>query len=199
MPIRAVIFDFGGVLNQREDQSLHRRWEERLGLLEGDLPKTVWGSELSALATIGQATASDVWQAIAARFGLSAAEIRELEHDFSVNDWIDVALVSFVRNLRPRYKTALLSNAWPDARELFTHTYGLSDAFDEMVISAEEAVAKPHARIFQIATTRLGIAPDETLFIDDWPPNVEGARAFGMQALVFISTEQALAELQQYL
>ncbi len=161
--------------------------------------KTVWGSELSALATIGQATAANVWQDIAARFELSAAEMRELEHDFSVNDRIDVALISFVRSLRPRYKTALLSNAWPDARELFTHIYKLSDAFDEMVISAEEGVAKPDARIFQIATARLGIAPDETLFIDDWPPNVEGARAFGMQALVLISTEQALAELQQYL
>jgi len=68
-----------------------------------------------------------------------------------------------------------------------------------MVISAEEGVAKPHARIFQIATTRLDIAPDETLFIDDWPPNVEGARAFGMQAMVFTSTEQVLVEIQQYL
>lgn len=128
MPVRAVIFDCGGVLNQRADQSLHRKWEERLGLPEGDLPKMVWGSELSALATIGQATAADVWQDIAARFELSAAEIRELAHDFSVNDYLDVALVSFVRKLRPQYKTALLSNAWPDVRELFTHIYELTSA-----------------------------------------------------------------------
>lgn len=165
MPIRSVIFDFGGVLHQRTDQSLHRRWEERLGLLEGDLPKMVWGSEISALATIGQATAVDVWQDIATRFELNATEIRELEHAFSVNDRIDLALVTFVRSLRPRYKTALLSNAWSDARELFTRTCELSDVFDEMIISAEEGVAKPDARILEIASIRLGITPSEALFM----------------------------------
>lgn len=57
--------------------------------------------------------------------------------------------------------------------------------FDGIVISAQEKLVKPDARLFRLALDRFGLRPEESLFIDDAQANVEGARAVGMAALRF--------------
>jgi epoxide hydrolase-like predicted phosphatase len=68
-----------------------------------------------------------------------------------------------------------------------------------MIISAEIGVMKPDERIYQIALEKLGVKPSESVFLDDFPKNVEGAIAVGMQAIHFTQPEQALKELKQLL
>jgi hypothetical protein len=60
MPIKAVIFDFGGVMVLREDWSAQQKWEKHLGLREKELPETVYLSEVGNRATLGQATTEEV-------------------------------------------------------------------------------------------------------------------------------------------
>src|SRR5438552_9572553 len=125
MSIRAVIFDLGGVLVRMEDLSEHRKWEIQLGLTEGELLKTIFGSEIGYRTSVGLASVAEMWQYVATTFGLNAEQVRELERDFWLSEKVDVELVMFLRNLRPRYKTAILSNAWPDARMVFTRKFSL--------------------------------------------------------------------------
>jgi putative hydrolase of the HAD superfamily len=193
--LRAVIFDVGGVLVHVEDLSGHRKWEARLGLEDGGLVKAVYWSEISARASAGLATEAEVWEQVAAPFGLSAAEVGELRQDFAAGERLDAAWVPLLRALRPRYKIALLSNAWPRAREVFTRKFGLNELVDAMVISAEEGVSKPNPRIYQLATSRLDVQPEEALFIDDYLPNVAAAKALGMRGVHCTTTAQAIAEL----
>jgi epoxide hydrolase-like predicted phosphatase len=68
-----------------------------------------------------------------------------------------------------------------------------------MIISAEEGVAKPDARIYQIALSRLGVQPEDAIFVDDLVENVQGAQAVGMRSIRFESTEQTVAEVQEFL
>lgn len=199
MPIRAVIFDFGDVLIRTEDPSGQRKWEQRLGLPEGELPKVIFESEVADRSMIGQATEADVWQYVAATYSLSEEQLAELQRDFWSGWQLDAALVEFLRDLRPRYKTAILSNAWPGTREVFTEMFKLDQAVNEMIISAEEGVAKPDHRIYQIAVSRLGVQPDEAVFVDDLVENVQAAQAFGMWSILFKSTQQAISEVQGYL
>jgi epoxide hydrolase-like predicted phosphatase len=199
MPIRAVIFDFGGVLVRTEDSSGRRKWEKRLGLPEGGLARVVFDSEVAARSMVGQATEAEIWEHVAATFGLNDEQLRELRRDFWSGDRLDAGLVRFLRDLRPRYKTAILSNAWPGTRETFTQIFGLDAVVDEMVISAEEGVAKPDARIYQIAVERLAVQPEEAVFVDDMAENAQRARAFGMWGIHFKSTEQAISEVQKHL
>ena len=56
---------------------------------------------------------------------------------------------------------------------------------------------KPDPRIYQVALEQLDMAPAETVLLDDFIQNVEGARAVGMQAIHFTQPEQALDELKQ--
>ncbi len=199
MSIQAVIFDMGGVLLRSENESGRRKWEQRLGLAEGELADIVFNSPVSQRATVGQATDEDVWAHVAERFGLDGEMLRQLRRDFWSGDRADAELANFLRDLRPRYKTAILSNAWPGARRALTERWGLADAVDEMIISAEEGVAKPDAAIYRIALGRLAVEPPHAVFVDDMVVNVEAARALGMHGVQFRSREQAIAEVQQIL
>ncbi len=196
---RAVILDFGGVLVRNEDLSGRIKWEKRLGLPKGDLARTVFESEVTDRSLVGQATEADVWRHVAATFALNEAQSREIRRDFWAGDRIDSELVSFLRELRPRYQTAILSNAWPGSRDLFTRIFGLGDVVDEMIISAEEGVAKPDARIYHIALGRLGVSATQTVFVDDMAENVQAARALGIRSIHFKSTAQVIATVQEYL
>ncbi len=203
MAIRAVIFDVGGVILRTEDQAPRIKWEERLGLERRGLSRAVFDSDASARASIGKATVADVWESVASTLKLSDAELAELQRDFWAGDQVDQELVTFLRSLRPRYKTALLTNAWPDAR-LTLQKRNLVDAVDDVIVSSEEGVAKPDPRIYRVAAERLGIRPDEAVFVDDVAENIEGARAVGMHAVQFKlgdygSTAAFVRHLREYI
>ena len=184
MPIRAVIFDIGGVLVRTEDQEPRRKWERRFGLPEWGLADLVFNCPASRRASVGQATRHEVWAEVARRLSLTPAELEELNVDFWRGDVWDAGLLTFIRSLRPRYKTGILSNAWPDAREAVkAHVNG--EAFDVIVISGEEGVEKPDPEIYRRALERLKVTPAEAVFVDDMPVNVEAARALGMHGMQF--------------
>jgi putative hydrolase of the HAD superfamily len=181
--IKAVLFDFGGVLMRTEDPAGRRKWEERLGLAEHELARRVFESEVSLRASRGELPASAVWEHVAQTLKLDAAQAAECRRDFWAGDRLDAELVALIKALRPRYKTAILSNAWSDARDNFTRLFGLDQAVDLIIISAEEGLAKPDPRLYERAAERLGVRPDEAVFVDDFAENVEAARAVGMHAV----------------
>jgi len=199
MTIRAVIFDFGGVIVRTEDQSPRLRWAERLGVTPEVLSATVFDSEAAADATIGRVPAEAVWAHVAATLDLDADALAQFRAEFFAGDRRDDALVAFLRGLRPAYKTGILSNAWSDGRQVIAGKFALDDAVDDLVISAEVGVAKPDPRIYELATTRLGVRPEETIFVDDFVRNIDGARRFGMQAVHFRNREQTIAEVRALL
>ncbi len=199
MLIRAVIFDMGGVILRTESQEGRRKWESRLGLKERGLSDAVFGSEASARATTGQGMDADVWKSVASVFHLNDVQLEELQRDFWSDDRVDATLVQFLRDLRPRYKTAILSNAWFGAREAISNKFGLGTVVDVIVISAEEGIAKPDARIYRIAAERLGIQPTEAVFVDDMAENVATARVVGMRGVQFKDTAQTIAEVKAFL
>lgn len=183
--IRAVIFDFGGVIVRTADAAGRRRWEEQLELPPKALEALVFDSEPAKRATLGQATESEVWAHVARTLNLDDAQLQACQRDFWGGDRLDTELVDLIQSLRPRYRTGILSNAWPRARTAFTERFGLDAAVDDILISAEVGLAKPDPRIYQLAAERLGVRPEEAVFVDDYAPNVEAAQAAGMRAIHF--------------
>jgi len=197
MPIRAVIFDFGGVLMRTHDYGGRNKWAERLGLPERELEKFVFGSAAATRGMLGELPLEATWEHVAATFHLDEAELRRFQDDFWAGDRLDGELIGFLAGLRPRYRTALLSNAWSNARALFTEQLGLDKAVDLMVISAEERLAKPDERIYRLTLERLGVQPQEAVFVDDMPANVEAARALGIHGIRFQNPAQAMADVRE--
>lgn len=102
-------------------------------------------------------------------------------------------LFTLIRDqLRSQYKIGMLSNAasnWLD--ELFRpEDVAL---FDEIVLSYQIGVVKPHPRAYEAIAERLGLALEECLLVDDQSHYCEGARAVGMQAIHYQDNLQLLA------
>lgn len=197
--IKALIFDFGGVLMRTEDQLARRKWEARLGLAENELATLVFGNPVSALASVGKAQTEAIWQHVAGQLQLGPDDLAQLRHDFWTGDILDKELAAFVAGRRGKQRTALLSNAWPDARTWFSVHPEIVAAFEMMVISGEEGVAKPDPEIYRRTLERLNVAPAEAVFVDDFVENVEAARALGIHAVQFLNRAQAIRDVEELL
>ena len=198
MTIRAVYFDLGGVIVRTEFQAPRQHLAERFGMEYDGLVKLVFDSETAGRASLGLISEEEHWAAVARRLRLPESETQAMRDEFFAGDITDLLLLDFMRGLRKHYKVGLVSNAWSGLHPWIVDKK-FEDIFDAMIISAEVGVAKPDARIFRIALEKLGVAPEESVFLDDSPDNVAGAWAVGMQAIHFVRPEQALNELNQVL
>lgn len=198
MTVRAVFFDLGGVIVRTEYQAPRQRLAERLGMEYEDLEKLVFASSSSRQASVGQISAEQHWESVAKRLGRPVAEAQAIREEFFAGDIVDRDLLAFIRTLRPRTYTGVISNAWPDLREYMVEQK-FDDAFDHIVISAEVGVMKPEARIYQVALEQAGVSPSEAVFVDDMPANIEGCQAVGMRGIHFRTPQQALGELRELL
>lgn len=196
MSIRAVIWDLGGVLLRTEDYGPRDGLAQRLGMSRLELEETAFGKEAGKRGQRGEVSASEHWATIAQSVGLP---VETFWNEFFGGDRLDQELVAAIRELRLRYRTGLLSNAFSDLRGLVTEQWKIADAFDELVISAEEGVMKPDERIYRITLERLGVAAQEAVFVDDFKRNVEAAERAGIRAIHFRGPQQAWSELEQIL
>ncbi len=196
MPIRAVIWDLGGVLVRTEDLVPRTRAAEELGLSRAELERLIFAGEWSDRATLGQMSAADLWQNVCAHLNLSAERCSSLQEAFWGGDRLDTDLVAYIRALRPRLRTALLSNAFLDLRDALEQ-WGIADAFDQVIISSEVGLMKPDPRIFELALRRLEVAADEAVFVDDFSLNVRAAQAAGLHAIRFVDLAQVKADLER--
>ncbi len=69
------------------------------------------------------------------------------------------------------------------------------DVFDLVVESSIEGVRKPDPRIYELTCERLGVRPEEAVFLDDLGVNLKPAKRLGMHTIKVVGEEQALAEL----
>lgn len=196
---RAVIFDFGGVLLTTVDETARHRWAERLELDPVAMEAQIFESELMARAMIGEVSVAEMWRDVGEMLGLDAEQAQALQTDFFQGDRLNEELLDFARSLQPHYKLAILSNAWDNAREVFTDVFGLDEVFETMIISAEVGLAKPDPRIYHLALARVGVQPAEAVFLDDMPENVEAARDVGLRAVLYQNNRQAIADVQAQL
>jgi len=198
MAIRAAFFDLGGVIVRTEYQAPRERLAERLNTTYEDLYKIVFESDTSRKASLGAISTDEHWTAITRRLGRPVSESSTIRAEFFAGDVIDRTLLAFIRSLRPNCKTGVISNAWPDMRDYLAENKS-DDAFDALVISAEVGIMKPDPKIYHIALDKFKVKPDEAVFVDDMPANVEAARKLGLQGVLFQTPEQTLKKLKELL
>jgi len=105
-------------------------------------------------------------------------------------------MFSLARSLQKNgYKTALLSNAEAPAMKLFYqqeyHMFSLT------VFSCIEGAAKPERKIYELTLKRLQAGASESVLIDDRQSNIDGAKQVGLNTILFESIGQTEGELHQ--
>ena len=193
--IKGIIFDLGGVLLRTEDRTPRQQLAEDLGVTVEQLYDLIFNSESAHLATLGEVTSEQHWESIQQKMKWSAAELSEVRSKFWSGDRLDMLLIDYLRQLRAGRKTALLSNAWDDLRNFIEEQWKFGDAFDEIIISAEVGAAKPSPEIYLLALQRLGLHPQEAVFVDDVMENLVGAQAVGLHTIHFTGSQSAINQL----
>ena len=198
MTLRAIFFDLGGVIVRTEYQASRERLAERLNMTYEDISKIVFEAETSRKASLGEISVKEHWLAVTRKLRLPVAEAESIRTEFFAGDVIDRDLLDFIRSLRPRYQTGVISNAWGDLRD-YVVKHQFDDAFDTLIISAEIGMMKPQPEVYQLALKQAQVKANEAAFIDDTPRNVEAANALGMHGIVFRDPAQVKENLKALL
>lgn len=196
--VRAIFFDFGGVIMRTEYQAPRQHLAERLNMEYEDLVRLVFESETSRKASVGAATADEHWAAVIRKLKRPAPETQSIRDEFFGGDVLDLGLIQLIRALRGKYKVGLISNAWDDLRGYISREK-FDDAFDAMIISAEVGVVKPEAKIFQFALEQVKVPAGDALFVDDFAENIAGCEKIGMKGLHFTDPEKDIQKIKALL
>ena len=94
------------------------------------------------------------------------------------------------------YRVFLLSNLSYDGKN-YALRFPFLDEFEGTLFSCDVHRNKPEPEIFHILFDRYGLKAGETVFFDDHPPNIEGAKALGIHAVLFRDAEDAEAEFRR--
>ena len=198
MPIKAVIWDIGGVIMRTEDQAPRAELAAELGVTRAYLNEIVFGGEQGTRAQKGEISRKELWDYVRSEQKLAPGEYLDLDERFFGGDVLDTDLVDFIRSLKPRFKIGIISNAWSQIADSLVE-WGIDDAFEMVVGSGDVGIMKPDPQIFQIALERLGVEPAEAVFVDDFIENIRGAQALGIAAIHFQDREQVIQALEQLL
>jgi epoxide hydrolase-like predicted phosphatase len=202
MAIRAVAFDIGDVLERVGTVSkFYERWGLRLGLPEAEWRKALATVDPDRLTRTGGITEAQLKVRYATALGLSAAQADEFMA--GMWDWycgeLDTEMTAYAASLRPRYKTAILSNSIDGARREEQARYGFGQLVDVVLYSHEIGLAKPDPRAYRLLCDTLGVAPGELVFIDDLPENVDAASDLGIHAVLHESTPDSIKAVNSLL
>lgn len=185
VPIRALIFDFGGVItNMRWDVA--RDLEKKHALERNTLLKTLYDADDWRAVELGQGNIEEWRESAHQRLEEAAAKKLPYLHEEWRQSWgLIEENIALIKALRPPYKVSILSNADLTLEDRIEQTMKMRHLFDDVISSAVVGLAKPDERIYRLAAERLSLPPEECVFIDDLDRNVEAARAIGMSAIHF--------------
>lgn len=187
--VRALVFDYGGVLMRTVDRRPRQEIEREFDLAPGDVYDLVFNSPHWDEVQHGLMDGDAFWTGVGEELGLDADQLEAFQWSFWSGDRLDEELVGLIRHLRGKgYRTGLLSNAPPDMEDYIVEL-GLVDAFDVTVFSGDEGVTKPEPEIYDLTLERLEVDAEQAIFVDDTPVNVAAARDLGLRATRFRGLE----------
>ena len=199
--IKNIVFDIGNVLVKiQPDQAMRE-----LGIAEEKIPKMAQATYLNPIwgeldrGVIPEAEIIDEMVTVAPEY---EEDIRLFFRDGKdkvvkaypyAKDWIEELQES-------GYKVYLLSNYPENYFELhMRNQLDFVNIVDGKIISGMVKMVKPDADIYQCLFDTYKLNPEECVFLDDRPENIEGGEKLGMQGIVFESYEGAKVKLEKML
>jgi putative hydrolase of the HAD superfamily len=196
--VKGLLVDFGGVLTSNVFESF-RAFCEAEGL-EQDRVKEVFRERGEGLDLLRELERGELTiEEFEPRFGpvLGVRESSGLVGRLFAGVEPDEPMVEAVRRARAGgIPTGVISNSWGGT------TYdrvSMDELFDAIVISGDVGLHKPEPEIFMLGTARLGVPPEECVFVDDLKENCVGAEAVGMTAVLHRGADGTIPRLEELL
>ena len=190
-PIKNIIFDFGNVLFDLDLGAIHRKMQVLLNGQYTQVREQLRESGIFHLYETGGISTEEFVETI------RQASDPPLKSEQVIAAWNSIFIgmprerFGMLLQLRQRYQVFLLSNIndmharWID--EYLLREHNLPDFqeiyFDAVYYSHLIRLRKPERDIYEYVLADAEILPEECLFIDDLEPNIEAARALGIQSI----------------
>lgn len=191
--VDGVVFDFGGVMtvSPLADWDLYRLCA-RLGVGRDKVIKSF--NDYRHLWDGGAITFEEMYRRIFADWSLPPPGVDLLAELWRADaeGWVATLradTLELMKELKARgLKLGLLTNMSPDfhSRLFVPRLAAYRSLLDMETVSGHERVCKPQREIYDLAASRMGMAPSRLLFLDDTPVNVEAARSFGWRSEVYV-------------
>lgn len=209
MTIKAVLWDFGGVITTSPFEAFNR-FEKAASLplnfirkINSTNPKTnAWAQLESSQISVEE-------------FDLKfALEARELGHEVAGSEVLALLsgdlrpeMVKALKIIKSSLKIGCITNNVKSGEgpsmardpDKAAQMKEVMDLFDVVVESSKVGIRKPDPEIYKLACREMKIEPGEALFLDDLGINLKPARALGMSTIKVLNTEQALNDLEDCL
>ena len=185
MAVSAILFDFGGVINNMRWE-VARDLEDEYGLERNALLKSLYDND--EWRDVEEGRGDIVRWAVNAHNQLEKSAGKKLPplHQQWRDSWHPIdENIALIEGLKSHYKVSILSNADLNLEDRIKETMNIHHLFDDIISSAVVGVSKPKHEIFHLAAKRLELPVEECLFIDDAERNVTAAREVGMTAIHF--------------
>ena len=203
--IKAILWDFGGVLTTSPFEAFNR-YEEANNLPQDFIrgvntvnPSTnAWSRLENGLITIDAFDSEFEAESRAAGYPVPGKDVLRL-----LSGDVRPRMVSALKQCRRQFKVGCLTNNIKPDEDSALHRNDeqlaaymeIMDLFDVIIESSKEGVRKPDPEIYRIALSRMGVNADACVFLDDLGINLKPARAIGMQTIKVLNEDQALEEL----
>ncbi len=196
--IKAVLFDFGGVLSEAGRRgSIRRVFGEVYGLDLNVMDSILKIDDITQKMWRGHISNDAFFAEISQRYpNLPAVTIEQFRShmDALSRSRLVYQLADELRTAG--IKTGILSNVFGPGVEALRSS-GFYDGFDPVLLSCEVGYAKPDKQFYQMAITQLGVKPDEIIFIDDQLVCLEPAKAMGMHVILAKTPKQIVRDTKE--
>jgi len=196
--IRAVLFDFGGVIAEEGFYNGLIHLAEKQALDVRTMPDEGMNAVYDSGFVLGHGSAADFWALLRKHTGLEGDDdfLTNLIIDgFKIRSW----MIELIRNLRGKgYVTGILSDQthWLNELDERDHFY---HEFDHIYNSYNLGKGKRDPSLFTDVVNNLNLQPAEVLFIDDNKKNVQTAKEMGLSIIHYVTYERLVSELENLL
>lgn len=199
MAVTTIIFDLGNVVLTNDWHcdcpGKDTEYSEYFSISPPDMERG-WEAFWPKFS-VGKITEDEFWRGF---LGTAGAKIIDVEHAKRL--WRKYQrpianMLNLLARLKQRYRLAALTTISKEWLDYKRGKYGLDDYFDIIVSSGYSGLAKPDPKIYDLLIQKLGVNPEDCLFIDDSEGHLPPAEKIGMETILFTKQENLEKELRK--
>ena len=195
--IKAVIFDLGNVLVNYDVKKAARRFSKAGGISQFRIWVHFFLSKFEQRYTRGEISTREFYKA-ATRVFKKPVPYKIFKHYWNDIFWQNPGMERLLVRIKRHYPLYLISNTNAMHFTYLKKHFKLLRHFKQKFPSHEVGARKPELRIYRRVLKKIGLKPQETVFIDDMKSFIRGAKKVGMHAIRFRGLKRLTRNLHKF-
>lgn len=191
--IKVLLFDLGGVVFENGTKLFITEFSEKYNLGR-EFVESIINGKLGDDYREGKITRDEFWDKVVKQLGISA-NIDELEEAWISKYTLIKETKEIIDELKEEYKLYYLSDNVRERVEKISNKHNFLEWFEGGIFSHEVGIRKPHPGVYKAAIEKIGVKPEEIVFIDDKEKNLPPAETLGMSVLLYSTPHQLREDL----